>query len=189
MLEFTGLQTKMVRNALFALAVSCAVAAPARAQDVQGLRIVPLVKDGQVLVSMQLADGFTDEVRAAIRSGLKTTFTYIVDLRLDVPVWVDRTLGSATITSSVLFDNLERRFTLERFVDGRPADRIQTEDESVVRQWTTDLVKLPLFRTGQLETNRDYYVRVSATARPSNGLLLWPFSGGTSGQAKFTFIR
>jgi hypothetical protein len=179
----------MVSNALFALAVSCVLAAPVRAQDAQGLRIVPLVKDGQVFVSMQLADGFTDEVRAAIRSGLKTTFTYIVDLRLDVPVWVDRTLVSATITSSVLFDNLERRFTLERFVDGRPAERIQTEDESVVRQWTTDLVRLPLFRTGQLETNRDYYVRVSATARPSNGLLLWPFSGGTSGQAKFTFIR
>jgi hypothetical protein len=179
----------MVRKALFALAISCSLAAPASAQETQGLRIIPLVKDGQVLVSMQLADGFTEEVRAAIRSGLKTTFTYVVDLRLDVPVWVDRTIGSATITSSVVFDNLERRFTVERFVDGRPAERIQTEDESVVRQWMTDLVKLPLFRTGQLETNRDYYVRVSATARPSNGLLLWPFSGGTSGQAKFTFIR
>jgi hypothetical protein len=188
-LEFTGLPSKMVRKALFALAIWCVVAAPARAQDAPGLRIVPLVKDGQVFVSMQLADGFTEEVRAAIRSGLKTTFTYVVDLRLDVPVWVDRTLGSATIASSVLFDNLERRFTLERFVDGRPTERFQTEDEVVVRQWTTDLVKLPLFRTRQLETNRDYYVRVSATARPSNGLLLWPFSGGTSGQAKFTFIR
>ncbi len=179
----------MARKALLTLVLASFCAASAGAQDTQGLRIVPLVKDGQVFVSMQLADGFTEEVRAAIRSGLKTTFTYSVDLRLDVPVWMDRTIGTATITSSVVFDNLERRFTVERFVDGRGAERLQTEDEAVVRQWATDLVKLPLFRTNQLETNRDYYLRVSATARPSNGLLLWPFGGGTSGQVKFTFIR
>lgn len=183
------------RSAVFSLLASGALllmsgaATTAHAQEAQGLRIVPLVKDGQVLVSMQLADGFTEEVRAAIRSGLKTTFTYAVDLRLDVPVWMDRTVGTATVTSSVVFDNLERRFTVERFVDGRAAERLQTEDESVVRQWLTEMVRLPLFRTGRLETNRDYYVRVSASARPSNGLLLWPFGGGTSGQAKFTFIR
>ncbi len=30
---------------------------------------------------------------------------------------------------------------------------------------------------------------MSAVARPSNGAFLWPFGSGTSGQAKFTFIR
>ena len=71
----------------------------ARAQD--GLRVVPLVRDDQVLVTFNLADGFTDEVRAAIQSGLKTSFTYAVELRLDVPGWVDRTIGTATATSSI----------------------------------------------------------------------------------------
>ena len=41
----------------------------------QGLRIIPLVREDRVLVTFELADGFTEEVRAAIRSGLKTTFT------------------------------------------------------------------------------------------------------------------
>ena len=45
------------------------------------------------------------------------------------------------------------------------------------------------FRTMVLEANRDYYVRVSATARPSNGSIFWPFGSGTSAQAKFTFVR
>jgi hypothetical protein len=40
-----------------------------------------------------------------------------------------------------------------------------------------------------LERNREYYVRVSASARPSHGSMLWPFGSGTSGQGKFTFIR
>ena len=160
-----------------------------RAQQAQGLRIIPLVRDDQVLISFQLADGYTDEVRAAIRSGLKTTFTYTVDLRLDVPGWVDRTIDTATVVGSVVFDNLEKQFTVLRVVDGRDTETLKTEDEGLVRQFMTNMVRLPLFRTATLQPNREYYVRVSATARPSNGSLLWPFSSGTSAQAKFTFLR
>jgi hypothetical protein len=173
---------------LFALA-HLAGAQPAGAQASHGLRIIPLVRDDQVLVSFELIDGFTDEVRAAIRSGLKTTFTYAVELRLDVPGWVDRTIGTATLTSSVEYDNLTRRHSVVRMLDGRVEDTRVTEDENVVRQWMTNLVRLPLFRTSLLEQNREYYVRVSATARPSNGSLLWPFASGTSAQAKFVFLR
>ena len=75
-------------------------------QAQEALRIIPLVRDDRVLVTFELADGFTDDVRAAILSGLKTTFTYTVDLRLDVPVWADRTIGSAVVTNSVAYDNL-----------------------------------------------------------------------------------
>lgn len=159
----------------------------ALAQD--GLRVVPLVRDDQVLVTFNLADGFTDEVRAAIQSGLKTSFTYNVDLRLDVPGWVDRTIGTATAASSVEFDNLTRRYDLVRTVDGRVVESKQTEDEAVVRQWMTAMRQLALFRTSLLEANREYYVTVRATARPSNGSILWPFGSSASAQAKFTFVR
>jgi hypothetical protein len=156
------------------------------AQD--GMRIVPLVRDDRVLVSFELADGFSDDVRAAIRSGLKTTFTYTVDLRLDVPIWADRTIGSAVVTNSVEYDNLKRLYTAVRMVDGR-VEQAQLEDESIVKQWMTSFKQLPLFRTSLLLPNRDYYVRVSAVARPTNGSILWPWGSSTSAQAKFTFVR
>jgi len=155
----------------------------------EGLRIVPLVRDDHVLVTFELADGFTDEVRAAIRSGLKTTFTYTVDLRLEVPVWVDRTMATTVVTNSVEYDNLTRQHTVVRMLDGRVEGTQVTESEAMVRQLMTSFQRLPLFRTSTLEPNREYYVRISATARPSNGAFLWPWGSGTSGQAKFTFIR
>jgi hypothetical protein len=165
-------------------------ATAAYAQTTQTLRIVPLVRDDHVMVSFDLANGFTEDVRAAIRSGLKTTYTYTVELRLAVPVWVDRTIGVATITSSVDYTNLTRLFALERRLDGRLVEEpLVTGDESVVRRWMTTLEKLALFRTSLLEPNREYYVRVTATARPSSGSMLWPFGSGTSAQAKFTFFR
>ena len=163
--------------------------APLAAQVQEGLRIVPLVRDDHVLVTFELADGFTEEVRAAIHSGLKTTFTYTVDLRLEVPAWVDRTIATTVVNNSVEFDNLKRQHTIVRAVDGKVDLEQTTENESLVRQLMTSINRLPLFRTSILQPNREYYVRVSAVARPTNGAFLWPWGSGTSGQAKFTFIR
>jgi hypothetical protein len=175
-----------------ALAAWCGIALFSlgiRLNAAEQLRIVPLVRDDHVLVTFELADGFTDEVKAAIHSGLKTTFTYTVELRLEVPAWVDRTIATTVVTNSVEFDNLKRRSNIVRLVDGKVDHTQITEDENLVRQWMTSFQRLPLFRTSVLQPNREYYVRVSAVARPSNGAFLWPFGSGTSGQAKFTFIR
>jgi hypothetical protein len=154
----------------------------------QDLRIVPLVRDGHVLISFQMTDGFTEEVRAAIHSGLKTTFTYTVDLRTPVAVWLDRTIASAVVSTSVQYDNLTRRHTVVRALDGRveEAQVVETDDE--VRDLVTKLERVKLFRTVSLEPNREYYVRVRAEVRPRNASFLWPWGSGRSAQAKFTFI-
>lgn len=164
-------------------------AQPLGAQSSQGLRVVPLVRDGQVLVTFELRDGFTPDLRAAIHSGLKTSFTYTVELRLDVPGWIDRTIATAVITNTVKFNNLLREYAVERLLDGRVEDADVHEDEAFVREWLTLLERKPLFPTTDLQPNREYYVRVTASARPSNGSMLWPFGSGTSAQAKFTFLR
>jgi hypothetical protein len=162
---------------------------PAFAQTGTGFRVIPIVREDRVYVTFDLASGFTEDVRAAIQSGLKTTFTYDVELRLDVPGWVDRTIGTSTVTATVEYNNLLRRYSLTRVVDGRMDEQEQADSEAKVRTWMTSLKGLSLFDTRILEANRDYYVRVRATARPSNGSLLWPFGSGTSAMAKFTFIR
>jgi len=173
-------------------ALACALALVALSVTVgaaEGLRIVPLVRDDRVLVTFELADGFTDEVRAAVRSGLKTTFTYTVDLRLEVPAWVDRTIATTVLTNSVEYDNLTRQHSVVRVVDGVVENTQITDSEAVVRQLMTSFQRVPLFKTSVLEPNREYYVRITATARPTNGAFLWPWGSGTSGQAKFTFLR
>jgi hypothetical protein len=162
-----------------------AVASLSAADD---LRIVPLVRDGHVLVTFQMSDGYTDDVRAAVQSGLKTTFTYTVELRTQVAAWLDRSVDSAVVSTSVQFDNLTRRHTIVRTLDGRVEDAQVVERDEDVRQLVTKFERLPLFRTVRLEPNREYYVRIRAEVRPRNAALLWPWGGGRSAQAKFTFI-
>jgi uncharacterized protein DUF4390 len=183
----TGLMPQSLKQAGFCILALTSLTATLAAAE--GLRIVPLVRDDRVLVTFELADGFTDEVRAAIRSGLKTTFTYTIDLRLEVPAWVDRTIATTVVANSVEYDNLTRIHTLVRVVDGKVDSQQRTDNEAIVQQLMTSFQRLPLFRTSILEPNREYYVRISATARPSNGAFLWPWGSGTSGQAKFTFVR
>jgi hypothetical protein len=155
----------------------------------QALRVVPLVRPDQVYVAFELKDGFSPEVRAAIHSGLKTTFTYVVDLRVEASLWLDRTIATAVVSNSVEYDNLTRVHSMERRVDGRVEAAKNTDDEDEVRQWMTNVTRRPLFQTSLLQPNREYYVRVTASARPSNGSMLWPFGSGISAQTKFTFLR
>lgn len=152
------------------------------------LRVVPLNSGGSVVVSLELADGYTDEVRQAIASGLRTTFTYGIELRMSVPGWVDRTIVSSTVGLSDHYDNLTRQHTLTRVIDGRIDDETVTEEDAVVRQWLTTLTRLPLIQTARLDTGRDYYVRISAQARPRGGSLIG-LGNAITGQAKFTLIR
>jgi len=154
----------------------------------ESVRVRPQVRDGHVLVSFALDQGFTEEIRALIRSGLRTTFTYTVDLRLKVPAWIDRTVATAVVATTVEYDNLTRRHTITRTLDGRSQEARVIDDESVVQQMMTEFERLPLFRTGVLQEHRDYSIVVRAEARPRSGAVLWPWGGSVSGFAPFTFI-
>ena len=163
------------------------IGAEAHAQDRDNVRIVPLARDEEVVVSLELANGYTEEVREAISTGLRTTFTYEIDLRMNVAGWVDRTIATAVVSVSDQYDNLTRRHSLQRVVDGHIVESLVTEDEAVVRQWLTTLTRLPLCDTNTLDPSRDYYVQIGVTARP-NGSSLLGWVSAITGQAKFTFI-
>jgi hypothetical protein len=96
-------------------------------------------------------------------------------------------VAAAVVSTSDRYDNLTRRHSLSRTVDGRIAESEVTEDEAVVQRWLTSIARVPLCPTSRLDPSRDYYVRVSARARP-NGASLLGWAAAISGQQKFTFI-
>ncbi len=166
-------------------AVLLAAAVPLRAAE--SLQIRPTVHEDQVIVSYELDDAYTDAVRDAIASGLRTTFTYELELRTKTSVWFDRVIATAVVTVTDRFDNLTRRHSLTRTVDGRIVDELATEDDGVVRAWLTTGKRIPLCRTAELDPARDYYVRITTRARPATTSLLG-LPRSISGQARFTFI-
>ena len=42
-----------------------------------------------------MSDVFTEEVRAAMHSGMRITFIYDIELKRSTALWVDRTIATA----------------------------------------------------------------------------------------------
>ena len=158
--------------------------------EAQTIQVTPLTRDDRVLVTFRLNDVFTDDVLAAIHSGMTITFTYDVELRRGAALWIDRSMASSRVSASVRYDNLTRRYHVERRWDGR-MDKVDVlEREEDVRDWLTNFDKLPLFSNATLEPNAEYYLRVRALKTPRNASFVWPWQGSdVAGLAKFTFLR
>lgn len=162
-----------VSRILTALLVVMAVAV-CSAQTVQ---VTPLAKGERILVTLRMNDVFTDEVRAAMHSGLRITFVYDIELKRSTALWVDRTLASARVTATVEYDILKQRYLATRREDGRMENAETIEREEAARAWLTEFDKLPLFSTSILEGNSEYYLRVRAHTMPTNASFVWPWEG------------
>ncbi|MBI2832840.1 MAG: DUF4390 domain-containing protein [Acidobacteria bacterium] len=179
--------TESTRRRVLVAAAVCLLVAGLRAAEI--IRVTPLAKNGRIFVSFEMRDAFNDDIRAVIQSGLTTTFSYDIDLRRSATLWFDKTMSSATVSASVRYDTLTRRYQLSRMQDGRVEESRVTEDAEMVRQAMTTFEQLPLFSTTPLEPNAEYYVRVRARTRPRNAWFFWPWDrDAASGVARFTFI-
>jgi hypothetical protein len=167
------------------VAVILLLVSSAAVRSQETLRITPFINDNHVVVSFELNDAYTDAVREAIASGLRTTFTYELELR--TPAWIDRTVGTTIVATTDRYDNLTRRHTLTRTIDGRVEGVLVTEDDAVVKSWLTKWTRVPVADTSQLDAARDYYVRVTTRARPVGGSFLG-LTKTITGRAKFTFV-
>src|SRR3954471_23561991 len=132
-------------------------------QGLQPLEVVPLPKDGEVLVSFKFNETLTDDIRKAIQSGLAIKFVYKVELRRGSAVWFDRTLASASVMAMLRYDTLTRQYQVARSVDGGTEWADRTAREEVAWGWLTrDFARLSLFHGVALEPNGEYSVRVRA---------------------------
>jgi uncharacterized protein DUF4390 len=177
----------MMRMRALALVIGLVVATAGLQAADPMLRITPISSNDRLLVTCELEGADVNAVHEAIASGLRTTFTYELELRTVVPGWIDRTITTTVVTMSDQYDNLTRRHTLSRIVDGHVEDTTVTEDEAVVRSWLTKLNRVPVYDTSRLDAARDYYVRITSRARPFGGSLLG-LTRTITASAKFTVV-
>src|SRR5690242_19808536 len=92
------------------VAIAGVVLAAVAARADENLQIKPvLIRDNHVVVSYELEDAYTAAVKDAIASGLRTSFSYDLELRTKVPAWIDRDIATVNVTVSDEYDNLTRR--------------------------------------------------------------------------------
>lgn len=164
--------------------------APEASTAAANIKVTPLVTAGRVSASFVAAGAFTTESRDVVKTGLPLTFTYLVELRRPSTIWFDRTVGSATVSAAVKFDNLTSMYQVTKQQDGRVVWSKSTSNDDEMQAWATEFVDVPVRISERLESNVEYYFQVRLQARPHLHALLWPFARDDgSGRADFTFIK
>jgi hypothetical protein len=180
----------MIRSVLRHFAVAGLGAALAVAAPPAGIKVTPVVADGQVFVSFSAPDALGTDAHELVRSGLLLTFSFSIDLKQASTAWLDRSLAGARVSSSVKFDNLTGVYHVSRMRDDHVFWSERTNDFTAARAELTTFDRVPVATDGLLEPNEEYYVQVRMRASPRRTFPLWPWtSDDGSGRAAFTFIR
>jgi len=170
-------------SGLLALAVSATV----DSAEIAGL--VPIVRSEAVTVSFRLEDGFDEEIIHAIEAGLDVSFRYNAELKEVRGIWLDKKLAARRIRTTVAYDNLTKRYSLTREIDGEIDATEVVADVEAMRRFMTTFDSLPLFDVSPMAPNEEYYVRVKAVLRERNLLLLIPWDVGAEWrEAHFTYL-
>ncbi len=172
-------------RALLLLACWLGLATPAWADA--SVRVETTLHAGEVRVSFQVTDAVSDAVRAAIQSGLPTTFAYDVSLQQSSRWWFDRTIAYMRLSAIVRFDNLTRRYQITFIEDGRVEEVRTTDDEARALQWLTEFHGRRL-SAHRLVDDGEYHVNVKAQTRPRMLGWAWPWTpGSVLGSVSFRF--
>jgi hypothetical protein len=180
----------MTRRRACLLAAALLASTAALRAAAERIEVTPVVTNDRVMTSFTTPSSFAADAHEIVKSGLLLTFTFTVELRRPSTIWLDHTLASVTVATSVKYDNLTGVYQVSKLVGGQVVWSEQTRHDAEVRQWMTTFDKVELVPGVPLEANAEYYVQVRMHASPKRTVSLWPFSGDTaSGRSDFTVIR
>ena len=137
------------------------------------VRITPVVSEDRVFANFAAPDAFSDDVRAAVQSGLPVTITYVTELRRNSTLWFDQIVASAQVASSVKFDILTGMYQVSKARSGTVQWSETTPKEGQMRLWVTEFERVALTDTSRLHPTGEYYVRVRARDSRPRGFSLW----------------
>jgi hypothetical protein len=168
---------------LLALALSSTISAA------EIVELVPVVRSDGILVSFGVDDAFDEDIAQAIDSGLEVSFRYNIELRRVRRAWLDEKEASRQIRTTVAYDNLTKRYSLTREIDGEIDATELVDNPDAMRRFMTTFESLLLFDVSSMEANEEYYLRVNGVMRVKNVLLLIPWDVGADWrEAHFTYI-
>lgn len=148
-----------------------------------------LIRDKTIFVSFRMADAFNDEIEKTIASGLPVSFRYEVQLKKVRAIWLNQKVETRRITNTVTYDNITKRYTLSRDIDGGIVATAVVADLNDMIEFMTLVDDAALFEVTSLEPNADYYLRIKGLVKERNLFLFIPWDQDSGWEKKyFTYL-
>ncbi len=178
---------KTIAGCAVALALSFTISATISAAEI--VELVPVIRSEGILVSFRVEEAFDEDIVQAIETGLEVSFRYNVELRRVRRAWFDDKAASRQIQTTVAYDNLTKRYSLTREIDGEIDATEVADNPDAMRRFMTSFESLLLFDVSFMEPNEEYYLRANGVMRDRNVLLLIPWNVGADWrEAHFTYL-
>jgi len=154
-LERNATQTALVGCLLVLLFVMPAFAGEAVLKD-----IAVTNTDSHLLLYFNVDDCFTEDMKKAIDSGIKTTFNFFVRVYEDRTFWWDKKITDIKVSHDVQYDNLKKVYMVRLFEKGDKTIFVQDFDE--VKTLLSGIRGLKVAELENLKKGKSYQVRMMA---------------------------
>ena len=134
-----------------------------------------LIKDKKIFLTFRMIDAFNEDIERSIASGLPVSFRYEVQLKKVRTIWFNQRVVTRRITNTVTYDNITKRYTLSRDIDGGIVATALVVDPDEMMRFMTVVSDLEVFDVSFLEPNSDYYLRVKGLVKERNLFLFVPW--------------
>jgi hypothetical protein len=182
--------TRPSSRALAVLAVGMfALEGAAETLAAEIVELVPNIRDERISVSFRVEDAFSEDIVRSINTGLEVSFRYNVELKRARFGWFDEKAAAREIRTTVIYDNLTKRYSLTREIDGEIDATEVVANADRMRRFMTHFESLTLFDVSLMRRNEEYYLRVGGILEERNLLLLIPWNIAAEWrEAHFTYM-
>ena len=113
-----------------------------------------------LLLYLNVEGAFQDEVKAAVLSGVPTTFSFAANLNKIRSLWLDKNLTDIEVTHTIKYNNLKKEFVVKRSWEQNQPRTTQSFEEA--QRWMSEIDSLRIISLKQLEKGRQYQLRAKA---------------------------
>ena len=110
-------------------------------------------------LSFVITDAFTEEIEEGIKSGISTTFTFIVELYRVRRLWPDKVVDKWTFKHTVKYDNLKEEYEVTMEYQDR---KVRTKDFEEVKRLMVTADSIELKTRRPLAKDSRHILRVMA---------------------------
>ena len=139
---------------------SLLVTASARAEEARLTDIVVTSVGNDLLVYLNVANCFTEEMTRAIENGIVTTFTFFITLSEIKRFQWDKKIADLKISHSIVYDNLKKIYLVK--IPERSDDVVFVQDFFEAKHLMSKIVGIQLADTSELKAGMRYQVRMMA---------------------------
>lgn len=138
---------------------------PSYSQNAQYARIDNVVISNNpqnIQVSFDVKDGFTKDIENAIKSGIPTTFTLIIELYRERSLWFNEKLSEVEFKHTVKYDTLKAEYEVLLEEKVQPDKAVIAKDLSKVKELMTKVEGMPFSFASSLQKGNRYKIKIKA---------------------------